>query len=106
MGNITTPAQREAFLTAWASWEQRYGYRIAKSKETGSVFSDLKRARSMLAKALPYMFAYFDDPAVPHSTNWLESYFSRLKAHYRQHRGLSSNHRPSYFAWYFHLCKK
>jgi transposase-like protein len=103
---IATTDQRDAFLNAWQRWEKRFGCRIAQQKETGWIFSDLKRARSMLAKALPYMFAYLDNPAIPNSTNWLESYFSRLKDRYRKHRGLSLNHRYSYFAWYFHLCKK
>ena len=103
---INTLKERERFLAAWEDWERRYGTRIATSRETGWVFSDLKRARSMLHKALPYMFAYLDDPAIPRTTNWLEGYFSRLKMRYRQHRGLSLAQRHNYFRWYFHLCQK
>jgi transposase-like protein len=103
---IHTPVERDSFLAAWNNWERRFGQRIAHSPETGWVFSDLKRARSMLHKALPYMFAYLDDPAIPRTTNWLEGYFSRLKARYRQHRGLPPSQRTQYFQWYFHLCRK
>ena len=71
--------------------------------ERGWVISDLKRARSMLIKALPHMFHYLDDPAIPTTTNGLEGYFARLKNHYRHHRGLAITLRPNYFAWYFHL---
>ncbi len=100
---VATPADREAFLDRVATWEDRYGIEIAAREETGRVFSDVKRARSMLLHALPDMFHYLDDPHIPTTTNGLEGYFSRLKSHYRQHRGLRPHRRPNYFAWYFHL---
>ncbi len=103
---ITTTRKRDDFLYAWKRWEERFGTNIANRPERGPVFSDVKRARSMLQKALPYMFAYLDNPTIPTSTNWLESYFSRLKMRYRQHRGLRPDKRENYFLWYFHLCKK
>ncbi|MEW5994842.1 MAG: transposase [Candidatus Zixiibacteriota bacterium] len=104
--SIRTTVDRDAFLKAWLEWEDSFGMRIDAQKERGRVFSDLKRARSMLSKALPYMFTYLSDPMIPTSTNWLESYFSRLKSRYRQHRGLSPHQRASYFRWYFYLCQK
>src|SRR3989337_4239062 len=70
--------------------------------ERGRVFSDIKRAGSMLLKALPDMFHYLDNPKIPATTNGLEGYFSRLKAHYRQHRGLHPSKRANYFSWYFY----
>ena len=78
---ITTKARRDAFLNLFATWEDRYGNEIAARKEVGWVFSDVRRARSMLIKALPDMFYYFDDPQIPTTTNGLEGYFSRLKSH-------------------------
>ena len=74
--------------------------------ERGRVFSDLKRARSMLLAALPNMFHYLDDPVIPKSTNALEGYFARLKHKYRQHRGLVRSHRNAYLRWYVHLCPR
>lgn len=103
---ISSVAQRDDFLTAWQSWEDRFGQPIASRPSRGKVFSDVKRARSLLLYALPHMFHYLEDPLIPRSTNWIESYFSRLKARYRQHRGLSPKQRANYFAWYFHLCKR
>jgi len=100
---IDTIEDREAFLGLVTMWEARYGTEIAARKETGRVFSDVKRARSMLRHALPDMFHYLDDPLISTTTNGLEGYFSRLKLHYRQHRGLSSKKRSNYFAWYLHL---
>ncbi len=100
---IATTADRDAFLNLVENWEARYGTEIAARKETGRVFSDIKRARSMLRRALPDMFYYLDDLHIPTTTNGLEGYFSRLKSHYRQHRGLRPHRRPNYFAWYFHF---
>ncbi len=103
VSRIETPSDRKAFLDLFAGWEDRHGVEIDARKETGRVFSDIKRARSMLIHALPDMFHYLDDPQIPTTTNGLEGYFSRLKSHYRQHRGLSPQKRPNYFAWYFHF---
>jgi transposase-like protein len=103
--SIRTPMQRDDFIDQWQRWEERWGPAILASRETGWTFGDLKRARSLLTKALPHMFAYLEDPLIPKSTNWLEGYFSRLKSRYRQHRGLPVHTRQCYFDWYFHLCK-
>ncbi len=106
VSGIATTADREAFLNLVATWEARYGAEIAARKETGRVFSDVKRARSMLLRAMPDMFHYLDDSNISTTTNGLEGYFSRLKSHYRQHRGLSPQKRPNYFAWYFHFAPR
>jgi hypothetical protein len=100
---IRTAAERGAFLGLVDKWEDRHGREIRNHQERGRVFSDIKRARSMLLKALPHMFHYLDDPHIPNTTNGLEGYFSRLKSHYRQHRGLHPENLTNYFAWYFHL---
>ena len=104
--SIHTLADRNRFLARVHEWEQKYGFKIASSPETGWVFSDLKRARSMLLSALPDMFHYLNDPNIPKCTNALEGYFARLKQKYRQHRGLVKHHRDSYFTWYLHLCPR
>jgi hypothetical protein len=87
-------------------WEKQYGRDIAKQPERGRVFSDIKRARSMLIKAIPYMFNYLEDPRISYTTNGLEGYFSRLKGHYRQHRGLRKRKLENYFSWYFFIKPK
>ncbi len=103
---IKIPADRDNFLNAFVDWENKYGSQISSRRETGYVFSDIKRARSMLLRALPDMFHYLDNHLIPTSTNGLEGYFSRLKSHYRQHRGLRKEKRKDYFQWYFHLVPK
>lgn len=100
---INNTKEQDKFLSDVQAWEQRYGYYLSLAPEKGRVFSDIKRARSMLIKALPNMFHYLNDPQIPAMTNSLEGYFSRLKSKYRQHRGLSPKRRYSYFKWYFHL---
>lgn len=104
--HIKTPADRDRFLKFVTDWEIKYGSQIQSRRETGYVFSDIKRARSMLLRALPDMFYYLDNPLIPISTNGLEGYFSRLKSHYRQHRGLKKDKRKDYFSWYFHFVFK
>jgi len=59
---VRTQEQKQSFLKAVADWENHYGKKIESKKETGWVFSDLKRARSMLLKALPNTFHFLDDP--------------------------------------------
>ena len=103
---IRSNAQREKFMSDWNDWEQRYGWRIAESPERGWVFSDLKRARSMLVRALPFMFTFLKLTNIARSTNLAEGYFGRMKQQYRQHRGLAEINRKRYFGWYFHLKRR
>jgi hypothetical protein len=103
---IRTPADRDKFLRDVIEWEVRFGAQILGRRERGHVFSDIKRARSMLFRALPDMFHYLDNPLIPTSTNGLEGYFSRLKGRYRQHRGVRKEKRKNYFQWYFHFVPK
>jgi len=100
---VKTITQARRFTKDVLAWEHRFGDDIELSSDHGWVFSDLLRARSMLLNALPDLFHYVDNSNIPSSTNLLESYFSRLKEHYRHHRGLAVHHRDAYFKWYFHF---
>ena len=104
--NVRSEEEANNLLESIFQWEEQYGRYIQMKLEKGRVFSDIKRARSMLLKALPDMFHYLDDPNITFSTNGLEGYFSRLKGHYRQHRGLRKNKLDSYFNWYFYYRPK
>ena len=103
---IRNKDERDLFLEHIAWWEEKYGHAIATQPNRGWVFTDIKRARSMILKALPNMFYYLENPAIPITTNGLESYFSRLKSHYRHHRGLTKARLSNYFTWYFSLRPK
>jgi transposase-like protein len=98
--HVRTGEERDEILELIIQWEQRYGQYIKIQPERGRVFSDVKRARSMLMKALPNLFHYLNDPGISFTTNRIESYFSRLKNHYRQHRGLRKKKLDNYFNWY------
>lgn len=103
VAHIYTREERDQFIELVKKWEERYGHDIQVHPEKGRVFSDIRRARSMLLKALPDMFHYLEDPNIPRSTNGLEGYYSRVKDHYRQHRGLSKVKLNHYFRWYLFL---
>lgn len=106
VSKIQNKQEQKQFLKQLFTWEKKYGTKIENQPEKGKVFSDLKRARSMIMKALPNMFHYLDDPHIPKTTNGIEGYFSRLKRHYQQHRGMNENKRKNYFNWYFYLKPK
>lgn len=104
--SIDSQQEKKIFIDAFKKWDDHYGKKIIETKNHGWVSSDLQRARSMLVKAIPYMFNYLEDKNIPYSTNAIEGYFSRLKQKYRQHKGLSKNNQENYFKWYFYLCSK
>jgi transposase-like protein len=95
--------QQQQFIVQLSKWERRFGSDIELQPGKGKVFSDLKRARSMLVNAVPNMFYYLADANIPKTTNALEGYYSRLKERYRRHRGLTRDKLHTYFNWYFYL---
>lgn len=103
---VRTKQDSLRFIKGFYAWENRFGTGIENSPNRGWVFSDLIRARSLVTKALPNLFHYIDDPKIARSTNALEGYFSRVKEHYRLHRGLSNKNKINYFKWYFFLKPK
>lgn len=103
LSEIKTKRQARQFIDDVIAWEDRFGAAIDSSTDRGWVFSDLVRARSMLLNAMPDMFHFVANNRIPSTTNSLEGYFSRLKEHYRHHRGLAPHHRDAYFSWYFQL---
>ncbi|MEW5798322.1 MAG: hypothetical protein AB1728_04890 [Bacteroidota bacterium] len=106
LSHVKTHRHIQEYLHRVELWEKRFGTPIQLTPGYGYVFSDLKRARSMLLKALPNLFHFITIPEIASSTNALEGYFSRLKQQYRKHRGLSPRHRKSFFLWYFYLIRK
>lgn len=104
--SIRTVADRDQWINALIAWEQRDGWKIAVQPEQGRVFSDLKRARSLIIHAFDDMFHYLEQSGTVSTTNGLEGYFGRLKQRYRQHHGLSPHRRNTYIQWYLHLCKR
>jgi len=98
--NIKTKEDEQEFKKLVVAWEDRYGYKIENSKETGWVFSDLKRARSMLLKAICNAFHYIENENIPKTTNSAEGCFSRLKGLIKDHRGIKGKRREYLFKWF------
>ena len=104
--SIHTEYNRDIFINNVQDWEYNFGPPIRTKIGIGKVFSDLKRARSMLLKALPDMFNYLDNTNIPKTTNGVEGYFGRMKQKYRQHPGLSDYRKAAFFQWYIYFCKR
>lgn len=63
----------------------------------------LRRSYQSIKRALPNMFHYINNPAIPHTTNGIEGFFSHLKNHLDLHRGLTSRNRINFVKWYIHF---
>lgn len=63
----------------------------------------LRRSYLTIRRALPNMFHYLSDPAIPKTTNAIEGFFSHLKNHLDLHRGLTTAHRINFIKWYVYL---
>lgn len=63
----------------------------------------LRRSYFTIKRALPNMFHYLSNPAIPSTTNGIEGFFSHLKNHLDLHRGLTVKHRIDFIKWYVYL---
>lgn len=63
----------------------------------------LRRSYYTIKRALPNMFHYLGNPAIPYTTNSIEGFFSHLKNHLDLHRGLTLQHRIDFIKWYVYL---
>jgi len=97
---IKTIKERNTFINSYTNWVARYRDFILSLPMTIVACKDLKRTMSLINNALPDMFYFLEDRNIYSTTNALEGFHSRLKAHYRRHRGLSRDHRISYLKWY------
>ena len=91
--------ERKAFIRAFEQWLERHNEFVQSLPKTEVAFKDLRRTIVLIKNALPDMFRYFGH-SLPATTNALESFYSRLKADYRRHRGLSQNNKIGYLKWY------
>jgi transposase-like protein len=97
---IRTAQERDLFIAAFEGWLAAYETYVQSLPWNRVAAKDLKRAMGLLKNAQDDMFWFLEDPFVPKTTNLLESFYSRLKADYRRHRGLTAAHRISYLHWY------
>lgn len=98
--SIQSVKERNIFVEQFYQWLEHYHSFIASLPTNQVAFKDLRRTASLIEHALPDMFHYLDDPNIHKTSNALESYFSRLKADYQRHRGLTQEHKIQYLKWY------
>jgi len=90
-------------------WEQEHSAFLkerSRSLETGRYWYKhklMRRSFLTIKRALPDMFRYLDNPAIPKSTNGIESYFGHLKNHLDLHRGLTTKNRINFIKWYIYF---
>ena len=94
--------ERNTFIKNYRQWVNQHNSFVQALPKTQIAFKDLKRTITLINNALPGMFRYLINPFLPATTNAIESFYSRLKADYRRHRGLSQNNKISYLKWYCH----
>lgn len=106
---ITTYNDKMYWIRIFIQWYKSNQAFINEQKinvDTGRkwyIHKDLRRTAVMISKALPNMFHYLNDPAIPKSTNAVESFFGHLKDTISIHRGLSKTNRKAFILWYLHF---
>ena len=100
---IKSIRERNDFIKNYELWIKKYREFVKSLPKENVAFKDLKRTMVLINNAIPDMFYYLKDPNIPATTNMLESFYSRLKADYRSHRGLTQIHKIHYLKWYCYL---
>lgn len=93
-------------LERWYSRHKEYLQEKTFNEQTGRYWYThklLRRSYFTIKRALPNMFHYLNNPAIPNTTNGLEGFFSHLKNHLDLHRGLTLKHRINFIKWYVYL---
>ena len=97
---IKNGKERNEFIDSYKQWSLNYQSFVKSLPRAIVAYKDLSKTMALISNALPDMFYYLDDSKVPSTTNKLEGFFSRLKADYHRHRGLSKKHKNTYLKWY------
>lgn len=106
---IKTHEERTAWLYEFYLWHEEnkdFVNEQTRSAETGRLWythKNLHAAASLIMIALPNMFHYLDNPAIPTTTNRLENYFAHLKDKLTLHRGLRFEAKKNFIKWYLHF---
>jgi transposase-like protein len=101
--NIRSFKERDQFIESYKTWVNKHKDFVKALPVSNIAFKDLKRTMVLINNALPDMFHCLKEPNIPATTNALESFYSRLKADYRRHRGLSQKNKIHYLKWYCYL---
>lgn len=98
--NIRSVKEQYDFTKSYKAWVNKYKGFVRSLPVTNIAFKDLKRTMVLINNALPNMFHYLKERCIPATTNVIESFYSRLKADYRRHRGLTQKNKINYLQWY------
>jgi len=93
-------------LEQWYQTHKSYINEKTYNPQTGKYWYThklLRRSYQTIKRALPNMFHYIQNPAIPSTTNGIEGYFSHLKNHLDLHRGLTLKNRINFIKWYVHF---
>ena len=93
-------------LVQWHEIHKAYIQEKTINEQTGRYWYKhkmIRRSYLTIKRALPNMFHYLANPAIPNTTNGIEGYFSHLKNHLDLHRGLTLQHRIDFIKWYVYL---
>ncbi len=107
--HIKTHEERTAWLYQFYLWHEENKDFIneqTRNADTGRFWythKNLHAACSLIIIALPDMFHYLDNPAIPNTTNRLENYFAHLKDKLTLHRGLRFETKKNFIKWYLHF---
>lgn len=100
LSSIKSVKDRNSFVSQYQQWLRRHQRFVLFLPMNRKVNYDLKRTMTLINRALPQMFHYLMDSKIPPTSNMLESLYSRIKAAYRQHRGLTQKHKIQFLKWY------
>lgn len=92
--------EQNDFINAYDQWFLKHKNFVQLLPSTTVAFKDLKRTMSLIQNAIPNMYHFLKNHLIQSTTNKLESFYSRLKADIRRHRGLSEKHKIAYLNWY------
>lgn len=106
---IKTHNDRISWEKSLEDWQRKHKEYLCEKTfhaETGRYWYThklLRRSYQTIKRALPNMFHYLANPAIPATTNGIEGFFSHLKNHLDIHRGLTLQHRVDFIKWYVFL---
>jgi len=88
------------FVSTYQQWYAKYKKAILRLPSDSIANKDLKRTMRLITNALPNMFHFVEDRRIASTTNLLENFYSQLKHQYRNHRGLSKQHKVAFLRWF------
>jgi hypothetical protein len=101
--SIRSYKEQVLFQRTYVLWKKKYQRAIALLPKESVANKDLQRTMKLIDHAESNMFHFIKDRNIEPTTNILESFYSRLKHHYRSHRGLTTRHKIAFLNWFCYL---